>query len=246
MDRMGEILTQEHEQYEVAHDLSWITWAKEDVDFWEWFWQWYGELDSTWNFDHEPGFVQTDHDYEWEWFQKHTAGFNETIDNSWIDRDDSEQWNWETWDGYWRSYDAADHAPEGFMYHSDESIELMKHDEDRICAKGSYLNEANTCLPCPAGCVDCLSLGHCLSCNGNFEAVTGTDFGFCFPKCFHGMYRQTVFEDGKELLRQLDVPEEELEADADMKLVVPPHLMMQTCKHCDDNCRGCFAGIDGA
>ena len=31
-----------------------------------------------------------------------------------------------------------------------------------------------------------------------------------------------------------------------MKLVVPPHLMMQTCKHCDDNCRGCFAGLDGA
>ena len=68
MDRMGEILTQEHEQYEVAHDLSWVTWAKEDVDFWEWFWQWYEELDSTWNFDHEPGFVQTDHDFEWEWF----------------------------------------------------------------------------------------------------------------------------------------------------------------------------------
>ena len=68
-DRMGEILTQEHEQYEVAHDLSWITWAEQDVDFWEWFWQWYGELDSTWSFDHEPGFVQTDHDYEWEWFQ---------------------------------------------------------------------------------------------------------------------------------------------------------------------------------
>ena len=52
----------------MAHDLSWITWAKEDVDFWEWFWQWYGELDGTWNFDHEPGFVQTDSDYEWEWF----------------------------------------------------------------------------------------------------------------------------------------------------------------------------------
>ena len=90
MDRMGEILTQEHEQHEVAHDLSWITWAKEDVDFWEWFWQWYGELDGTWNFDHEPGFVQMDHDYEWEWFQKHTGGFNETLDDLWIDRDDSE------------------------------------------------------------------------------------------------------------------------------------------------------------
>ena len=40
------------------------------------------------------------------------------------------------------------------------------------------------------------------------------------------MYRQTVFEDGKELLRQIDVPEEELEAEEHMKLVVPPHLMM--------------------
>ena len=132
------------------------------------------------------------------------------------------------------------------MYHADESTELIKHDEDQVCRRGSYLNDANTCLPCPTGCEDCLSLGHCLSCSNSFEAVTGPDFGFCFPKCFHGMYRQTVFEDGKELLRQLEVPEEELEADADMKLVVPPHLMMQTCKHCDENCRGCFAGLDGA
>ena len=52
----------------MAHDLSWVTWVEEDIDFWEWFWQWYGELDSTWSFDHEPGFVQTDHNYEWEWF----------------------------------------------------------------------------------------------------------------------------------------------------------------------------------
>ena len=65
--------------------------------------------------------------------------------------------------------------------------------------------------------------------------------------CFHGMYRQTIYEDGKDLLRKLEVPEEELEADAvDMKLVIPPHLMMQTCQHCDNNCRGCFAGLDGA
>ena len=87
------------------------------------------------------------------------------------------------------------------MYHADESTELIKHDEDQVCRRGSYLNDANTCLPCPTGCEDCLSLGHCLSCSNSFEAVTGPDFGFCFPKCFHGMYRQTVFEDGKELLR---------------------------------------------
>lgn len=60
------------------------------------------------------------------------------------------------------------------------------------------------------------------------------------------MYRQTVFTDQNDLLRQLEVPEEELEADADMKLVIPPHLMMQTCSHCDENCRGCFSGLDGA
>ena len=133
------------------------------------------------------------------------------------------------------------------MYHADESTEALKHDEDRVCALGTYLNAENSCLPCPAGCIDCIGLGHCLSCTSNFEAVSGPDFGFCFPKCFHGMYRQTVFEDGKDLLRQLEVPEEELEAEAvEMKLVIPPHLMMQTCHHCDNNCRGCFAGLDGA
>ena len=42
------------------------------------------------------------------------------------------------------------------------------------------------------------------------------------------------------------MPEKELEADADMKLVIPPHLMMQTCSHCAENCRGCFSGLDGA
>ena len=112
------------------------------------------------------------------------------------------------------------------MYHTDETTELLAHDEDRVCADGSYLNENNSCLPCPAGCEHCLSLGHCYSCSSNFEAVTGPDFGFCFPKCFHGMFRKTVFEDQNELLRLLEVPEEELEADADMKLVIPPHLMM--------------------
>ena len=173
----------------MAHDLSWVTWAEEDVDFWEWFWQWYGELDNTWSFDHEPGFIQTDHDYEWEWFQNHTTGFNATIDDAWIDRDDSEQWSFKAWDSYWRNYDAADHAPEGFMYHANNSTELLQHDEDSICAQGSYLNEVNTCLPCPAGCDHCESLGHCYSCKQNFEAVSGPDFGFCFPKCFHGMSR---------------------------------------------------------
>ena len=49
------------------------------------------------------------------------------------------------------------------------------------------------------------------------------------------------------MLRLLEVPEDELEAaGVDMKLVIPPHLMMKTCKPCEDNCRGCFAGIDGA
>lgn len=168
------------------------------------------------------------------------------MDDIWIDRDDSEQWNWDSWDDYWRNYDAADEAPETFMYHKeDPTSEEFKHDEDLVCQQGAYLNEQNTCMPCPAGCEHCLSLGHCYSCTRNFEAVSGPDFGFCFPKCFHGMYRQTVFTDKNDLLRQLKVPEEEIEADADMKLVVPPHLMMQTCKHCDDNCRGCFSGLDG-
>ena len=60
------------------------------------------------------------------------------------------------------------------------------------------------------------------------------------------MYRQTVFDNSDDFLAQIGVLEEEREADADMKLVVPPHLMLQTCKPCNDGCRGCFAGIDGA
>mgnify|MGYP006982822872 CR=1 FL=1 len=55
-------------QYDISHDLSWVTWAVEDVDFWEWFWPWYDNLDETWTFDHEPGFVATDPAFEWEWF----------------------------------------------------------------------------------------------------------------------------------------------------------------------------------
>jgi len=48
--------------------LSWVTWAEEDIDFWEWFWAWYAQLDQTWTFDHEEGHVVTDPNYEWEWF----------------------------------------------------------------------------------------------------------------------------------------------------------------------------------
>ena len=57
------------------------------------------------------------------------------------------------------------------------------------------------------------------------------------------MYRQTFYEDGMDLLRQIGVPDEEA---VNMKLVIPPHLMMKTCLTCDNNCRGCFAGLDGA
>lgn len=91
-----------------------------DTDFWEWFWIWFAELDNTWTFDHEPGFVQTDPDYEWEWFQNHTSGHNTTHDKLKIDRDDSEQWNWDTWDEFWNNYDAAIVAEDGFMYHMDK------------------------------------------------------------------------------------------------------------------------------
>ena len=98
-----------------------MTWATEDVDFWDWFWPWYANLDSTWTFDHEPGWVQKDPAYEWEWFQEHTSGLNVTSDQITIDRDDSEQWNWERWDEFWRNYDAADYAEDGFMHHIDQS-----------------------------------------------------------------------------------------------------------------------------
>lgn len=64
---MGEILTQEHQQYQIAHELNLVTWAEKDADFWEWFWPWYTQLDNTWSFDHEPGFVQTDHNFELDW-----------------------------------------------------------------------------------------------------------------------------------------------------------------------------------
>ena len=116
-DRLGEMVTVEHQQYEIAHDLSWVTWAYEDVDFWDWFWLWFGELDETWEFDHEPGFVQRDENYEWEWFQNHTKGSNSTLDSMRIDRDDSQQFSWEQWDEYWRDYDAAKLAPEGYIHH---------------------------------------------------------------------------------------------------------------------------------
>ena len=79
-DDIGDIITHTHTQHAIAHDFSWVTWATEDVDFWDWFWPWYANLDSTWTFDHEPGWVQNDPDYEWEWFQEHTAGHNVTSD----------------------------------------------------------------------------------------------------------------------------------------------------------------------
>jgi len=59
------------------------------------------------------------------------------------------------------------------------------------------------------------------------------------------MFRQTVYDFSVDFLTDIGVPEEEFEADADMKLVIPPHLMMKTCKVCEGNCRGCFAAIDG-
>ena len=61
-------------------------------------------------------------------------------------------------------------------------------------------------MPCSPGCSQCQSLGHCYSCEKNFEAVTGPDFGFCFPKCFHGMFRQTVYDFSIDFLSEIGVP----------------------------------------
>ena len=131
------------------------------------------------------------------------------------------------------------------MSHIDGTEELIKLYEDQVCGENAYLNDYDTCQPCALGCSHCESLGHCLSCKDNFEAVSGPDFGFCFPKCFHGMYRKTYFTDYKDFLTEIQVPVEEFEADSDMKLVIPPHIQMLTCHACPENCRGCFAGLDG-
>ena len=155
-DWVGDQMTNTHEARAVNVTLDWVTWAEEDIDFWSWFWQWYGTMDSVWTFDHEPGEVLMDPDYEYEWFQNHTAGHNETFDELKIDRDDSEQWNWETWDNFWNNEGAIDHSTTGFMSRShDSGEELMHADEDDVCRPGAYVSDDNTCLPCPVGCAHC-------------------------------------------------------------------------------------------
>ena len=68
IDVIGEWLTKEHSQRDVNITLDWVTWAEEDIDFWVWFWEWYWTVDDQWTFDHEPGEVVIDPNYEWEWF----------------------------------------------------------------------------------------------------------------------------------------------------------------------------------
>ena len=162
-----------------------MTWAQEDVDFWAWFWEWYKNFDSVWEFDHEAGDVLTNSTYEWEWFMNHTL--QEDQEYIKIDTDDSEQWSWQRWNAFWENFSTIDHSKDGYMSrHKDEEQEVMEVDEDDVCRPGSYLNDHHTCLPCPMGCAHCHSMGHCFDCFDNFEPVFGPGFGFCFPKCFHG------------------------------------------------------------
>ena len=44
-------------------------------------------------------------------------------------------------------------------------------------------------------------------------------------------------------LNEID-PSLNMTSEMEMKVVIPPHLMMKTCATCPDNCRGCFGGID--
>ena len=131
--------------------------------------------------------------------------------------------------------------------HPDQEQEVMQVGEDDICQDGAYLNELHTCLPCPVGCAHCHSMGHCYDCVGNFEAVYGPNFGFCFPKCFHGHYRKTVYDDDVKFLEYLNEIDPSLSytAEMEMKVLIPPQLMMKTCQKCPENCRGCFAAQDG-
>ena len=62
-----DIFERNEKRHDVAVDYSWIIWAEEDMDFWEWFWEWYDDLDESWTFDHEPGSIIKDPNYEWEW-----------------------------------------------------------------------------------------------------------------------------------------------------------------------------------
>ena len=89
-------------------------------------------------------------------------------------------------------------------------------------------------------------MGHCYDCFDNFQAVYGPDFGFCFPKCFHGQYRKTVYDDADSFMNNLSELDSSLNytLEMEMKVVIPPHLMMKTCEACPTNCRGCFSGID--
>ena len=73
-----------------------------------------------------------------------------------LDKDDSEQWNWKTWDEYWHQEDAIDHSTKGYMSRRrDQAEELKEADEDDVCRDGTYMNEADTCLPCQMGCAHC-------------------------------------------------------------------------------------------
>mmetsp|Transcript_59739 Transcript_59739/g.82064 ORF Transcript_59739/g.82064 Transcript_59739/m.82064 type:complete len:161 (+) Transcript_59739:352-834(+) len=82
-------------------NLSWA--GVEDVEFWEWFWQWYVKLDDNWTFEHKMGEV-ADLDFTYEWLKEHTAiGLNTTIDELIID-EDSKGWSQKQWDEFWYNF----------------------------------------------------------------------------------------------------------------------------------------------
>jgi uncharacterized Zn ribbon protein len=57
------------------------------------------------------------------------------------------------------------------------------------------------------GCQDCSTLNKCYKCHTNFTLVDGTDFGYCFPKCFHHNYRKTRYESTTQFLKDVNMTE---------------------------------------
>ena len=75
----------DHERAEVNLTTEWI--GYEDVDFWDWLWLWYFDLERLWTYDHPAEDMDTS---SWLWLQDTTRGFNDVADAIIIDFDDSD------------------------------------------------------------------------------------------------------------------------------------------------------------
>jgi hypothetical protein len=165
------------------------------MDFWNWFWIWYFELEDSWTYNRE--FKEFDMKLQWSWFEKMTKGSDEMIAKIRVDYDDSEQWTWTGWNKFWDTYLTRATSAGGPNLRK----KPQQGDEDKVCEDGYFLNSANNfCLKCPAGCEACNEVNQCYECSSNFEIVRGPSFSYCYPKCFNSMYRPTYFTRDSDML----------------------------------------------